>query len=144
MRVNTNESISKRTVKRNIQPLTPTINWHILSAALLYHLSHYNILFTDLFISSFSKEYFDRKYCEGAKLAFADNQLILKYKSLRKTYFRVVFSRLDSDFVTVRAPKSMSKDCELKRVLYVHCNLTHLLESAHFAKIASTTLNKLF
>ena len=107
MRVNTNESISKRTVKRNIQPLTPRINWHILSAALLYHLSHYNILFTDLFISSFSKEYLDRKYYEGAKLAFADNQLILKYKSLRKTYFRVVFSRLDSDSVTVCPPKSM-------------------------------------
>ena len=109
MRVNTNESISKRTVKTKVQPLTRTINWHILSAALLYHLSHYNILFTDLFISSFSKEYFDRKYCDGAKpaLAFADNQVILKYKSLRKTYFRVVFSRLDSDFVTVRAPKIM-------------------------------------
>ena len=87
MRVNTNESISNRTVARNIQPLTPTINGHILPAALLYHLSHYNIIFTDLFISSFSKEYFDRKYYEGAKLAFADNQVILKYKSLRKTYF---------------------------------------------------------
>ena len=109
MRVNTNESISNRTVTRNIQPLTPMINWHILSASLLYHLSHYNILFTDLFISSFSKEYFDRKYCDGAKpaLGFADNQLILKYKSLRKTYFRVVFSRLDSDSVTVCPPKSM-------------------------------------
>lgn len=128
MRVNTNESISNRTVKRNVQPLTPTIynNWHILSAALLYQLSHYNILFTDLFISSFSKEYFDRKYCEGAKLAFADNQFILKYKSLRKTYFRVVFSRLDSDSVTVCPPKKHVKRLRTynKRVLYVHCNLT--------------------
>ena len=89
MRVNTNESISNRTVTRNIQPLTPTINGHILSAALLYHLNLtiISLTLTDFFISYSSKEYFDRKYYEGAKLAFADNQVILKHKSLRKTYF---------------------------------------------------------
>ena len=88
MRVNTNESISNRTVTRNIQPLTPTINGHILSAALLYHLN-LTIIFSSrtFFISYSSKEYFDRKYYEGAKLALADNQVILKHKSLRKTYF---------------------------------------------------------
>lgn len=89
------------------------INWNIFSANLLYQLSYCNDLdLQETFISSLQNTY--RKYCDATKLPFADNeQDTSKIQSLRKTYFLVVFSRLDSDFVTVRAPKTCKKIAKL-------------------------------